>query len=63
MPLVALRTFSSLFEEDVYDALKLENCMALRSSFGGPAAAETTRQIAEIEAFAAAREEASACSG
>ncbi|MCI9122008.1 MAG: argininosuccinate lyase, partial [Oscillibacter sp.] len=63
MPLEALRTISSLFEEDVYDALKLENCMALRSSFGGPAAAETTRQIAEIEAFAAAREEASACSG
>jgi hypothetical protein len=36
--------------------LKLENCMALRQSFGGPAAAETARQIQEIEAFVAERE-------
>ncbi len=35
----------------MYDALNLENCMALRSSYGGPAVAETTRQIGEIEQF------------
>ena len=29
--------------------------MALRRSFGGPAVDETTRQIAEIEAFIQAR--------
>lgn len=46
-----LKEVSSLFEEDVYDALNLENCMALRKSCGGPAVAETTRQIAAIEAF------------
>jgi len=46
-----LRSVSPLFDADVYDALKLENCMALRASYGGPAAGETSRQIEEIEAF------------
>ena len=46
-----LRTASDLFDEDVYEAIRLENCMALRASFGGPAVAETTRQIAVIEDF------------
>ena len=56
LTLEELRAVSPLFEEDVYEALKLENCMALRQSFGGPAAAETARQIQEIEAFVAERE-------
>ena len=42
---------SELFEEDVYEALKLENCMALRTSYGASAVAETTRQIEAIEQF------------
>ena len=46
-----LRTASDPFDEDVYEAIRLENCMALRASFGGPAVAETTRQIAVIEDF------------
>ena len=46
-----LKAVSDLFEADVYDALNLENCMALRSSWGGPAVSETTRQIGEIEQF------------
>ena len=46
-----LRTASDLFDEYVYEAIRLENCMALRASFGGPAVAETTRQIAVIEDF------------
>ena len=56
LTLEELRAVSDLFEADVYEALKLENCMALRSSYGGPAVSETTRQIEEIEAFVAARE-------
>ena len=44
---------SELFEEDVYEALNLENCMALRGSYGGPAVSETTRQIKDIENFIA----------
>ncbi len=55
LTLEELQAVSSLFGEDVYEALKLENCMALRRSFGGPAIEETTRQIQEIEAFVAER--------
>ena len=51
LTLSELKAASDLFEEDVYDALNLENCMALRASYGGPAVVETTRQIAEMEAF------------
>ena len=50
-----LKTASPLFEEDVYEAINLENCMALRASYGGPAVSETTRQIEAIETFVAAR--------
>ena len=50
-----LKASSDLFDEDVYEAINLENCMALRASYGGPAVSETTRQIAAIEAFVAAR--------
>jgi len=55
LSLEELKSVSPLFEEDVYEALKLENCMALRASYGGPAAGETTRQIEEARAFIAAR--------
>ena len=50
-----LKASSELFDEDVYEAINLENCMALRASYGGPAVSETTRQIEAIEAFVAAR--------
>lgn len=46
-----LKAISSLFGEDVYDALKLENCMSRRACYGGPAPEETTRQIQAVEAF------------
>ncbi len=55
LDLEELRAVSPLFEEDVYEALKLENCMALRRSYGGPAVGETTRQIEEARAFIAER--------
>ena len=50
-----LKAVSQLFDEDVYEAINLENCMALRKSYGGPAVSETTRQIEAIEAFVATR--------
>ena len=55
LTLEELKAVSDLFEADVYDAINLENCMALRNSYGGPAVSETTRQIGAIEAFVAAR--------
>lgn len=48
-----MREISPLFGEDVYEALSLETCMGQRNSYGGPAIAETTRQIAELRAFIA----------
>ena len=51
LTLEELKAVSDLFEADVYDALNLENCMALRSSYGGPAVSETARQIGAIEQF------------
>ena len=51
LSLEELQAVSPLFEQDVYNALNLENCMALRSSYGGPAVSETARQIGEIEQF------------
>ena len=56
LTLEELRAVSDLFAEDVYEALKLENCMALRGSFGGPAVSETTRQIEAVERLVRARE-------
>ena len=55
LSLEELKAVSDLFEEDVYEALNLENCMALRASYGGPAVSETQRQIEEIQAFIAQR--------
>ncbi|MEY8259082.1 argininosuccinate lyase [Oscillospiraceae bacterium 50-60] len=55
LTLEELREVSDLFAGDVYDALNLENCMALRNSYGGPARESVERQIALIEEFAAAR--------
>ncbi len=43
-----MQAISELFDEDVYDALNLENCVAQRKVYGGPAIQETTRQIGEI---------------
>ena len=51
LSLPELKGISPLFEEDVYEALKLETCMGQRGSYGGPAVSETSRQIAELEAF------------
>jgi argininosuccinate lyase len=58
LTLPELQAVSPLFGPDVYDALGLENCMAQRASYGGPAPAETTRQISQTEAFIAARRKA-----
>ena len=56
LSLEELKQVSPLFENDVYDALNLERCAMSRSSYGGPAKAETERQIRMIEDFIKARE-------
>ena len=51
LTLEELREVSPLFEEDVYEALRLEACMGQRKSLGGPAVEETMRQISDLEQF------------
>ena len=51
LSLEELKAASDLFDEDVYEAINLENCMALRGSYGGPAVSETARQIQAVEQF------------
>lgn len=39
------------FESDVYGAIKLENCLKARTSYGGPGIDSIDRQIAEMSRF------------
>ena len=49
------RAISSLFDEDVYDALALKTCVNGRKVYGGPARESVEKQIALIEEFVAVR--------
>ena len=48
LPLEKYREFSPLFEEDVYDAVDLDNCVNRRTVFGGPSHESVMRQIALV---------------
>ena len=45
------RAISSLFDEDVYDALSLETCVNGRKVYGGPAPEAVKVQIENIKHF------------
>ncbi|MBR5533286.1 MAG: argininosuccinate lyase [Ruminiclostridium sp.] len=47
---------SDLFQEDIYQALYMKNCVNGRKTIGGPAQVEVERQIAAIESFVAERQ-------
>jgi len=49
------RAISSLFDEDVYQALALKTCVNERKVYGGPARESVEKQIALIEEFVAQR--------
>jgi argininosuccinate lyase len=51
------RAISSVFDEDVYQALLLKTCVNGRKVYGGPARESVEKQIANIEAFLEARAE------
>jgi argininosuccinate lyase len=51
------RAISSVFDEDVYDALLLKTCVNGRKVFDGPARESVEKQIESIEAFVEARAE------
>ncbi len=46
LPLEQYKAVCGVFEQDVYDAVDLINCVSLRSSYGGPAPSAVTTQIA-----------------
>ena len=56
LTLEEFREVSDLFQEDIYQALYMKNCVNGRKAIGGPAAVEVARQIAAIEAFVAERQ-------
>ena len=49
LPLETLQQYSDVFDEDVYPAITLENCVARRTSLGGPASVEA--QIAAVKDY------------
>lgn len=48
LPLEKYREFDARFDEGIYTAVDLDNCVNRRTSFGGPAEPEVKRQIAQI---------------
>ncbi len=48
LPLESYRKLSELFDEDVYEAIRLENCVKGRNSYGAPAPEAVTAQMEEI---------------
>ena len=50
MMLEEFRRYSSLFDEDVYQAIDLTNCCEGRTSYGGPTRDSVLRQIADARA-------------
>ncbi|MBP3634516.1 MAG: argininosuccinate lyase [Oscillospiraceae bacterium] len=54
LTLEEFRTVHPEFDEGVYDAIDLMNCVMRRNSHGGPSVAETTRQVEELKQFVAA---------
>lgn len=49
LTLAEFKEMSPLFEEDIYDALAIENCVKYRESYGGTAPTQVARQMAEAE--------------
>jgi argininosuccinate lyase len=49
------KALSPLFEDDVYDAIDLETCVAQRRTAGGPAPEAVRAQIESVRSFAEER--------
>lgn len=54
--LAEYKNFSELFEADLLEALKPENCVAARKSYGGPAFTENAKQFAAGNEIIAAQQ-------
>ena len=49
LPLDTYKTYSDLFDEDLYTAIDLQTCVETRISVGGPSTADVERQIAFVK--------------
>lgn len=58
LPLALLRQYSERFDEDVYAAIALTNCVTGRTSLGGTCVASVEAQIAPVRDFLAGQTEA-----
>ena len=48
LPIEEYQKMTDLFDEDVYDAINLENCVMTRNSYGGPSPKAVTDQLDEL---------------
>ena len=48
LPIEEYRKLTDQFDEDVYDAINLENCVVQRNSYGGPSPKAVTDQLDEL---------------
>ena len=53
MSLEELKTFSPVFEEDIYDAISMETCVNKRLTVGAPGEEAMKKVIAENDAYLA----------
>ena len=53
LPLDVFKEFSDTFEEDVYDAIDLDNCVNRRTAYGGPSPDSVKHQIEILKEFIA----------
>lgn len=51
LPLADYKAYNSVFDEDVYAAIDMKNCVEKRTSFGGTSSVSVKAQLKEIEAF------------
>ena len=51
VPIERYKELSELFEEDIYDAIKLQNCVETRTSYGGTGRESVQAQIDYIKSL------------
>ena len=51
LPLETYKEFSPMFENDVYDAVNLDNCVNRRTVYGGPSKESVERQICIVNKY------------
>ena len=43
------KSFENIFENDIYEEIKIENCVNKRNVVGGPAKEQVSKRIDEVE--------------